>query len=326
MTPAKPNWQKVIYWFSPVLGLSIALHGLALLIPVPPEKEPIEETQVELPEPIQVSELPKRPKPTAPEPTEPIVVPPPAPVVEPPLPAAPDPVPESIPELVIVPEPDTIEQPLPELQPQDFEAFEPLEPDPQTPDTQTPDSQDPDTLPQEQPTRQAFNSDLANAPSIGAGSPLDVLRTGYQDESGELPQKNIRKKLALKFPKANTCFEGLEVPQELRLSSGIVLEKLEDAQGQSLIEIVDGSLLQATGYQGLNSWTDQSILPPSPGDEAASTDDTPDDSELPPLADVDILSWIEENVGEDLFETEETIKLFTFPVQVTVVDNSACGS
>lgn len=324
MTPAKPNWQKVIYWFSPVLGLSIALHGLALLIPVPPEKEPIEETRVELPEPIQVSELPKRPKPTAPEPTEPIVVPPPAPVVEPPLPAAPDPVPESIPEPVI--ELDTIEQPLPELQPQDFEAFEPLESDPQTPDTQTPDTQDPNTLPQEQPTRQAFNSDLANAPSIGAGSPLDVLRTGYQDESGELPQKNIRKKLALKFPKANTCFEGLEVPQELRLSSGIVLEKLEDAQGQSLIEIVDGSLLQATGYQGLNSWTDQSILPPSPSDEAAPTDDTPDDSELPPLADVDILSWIEENVGEDLFEAEETIKLFTFPVQVTVVDNSACGS
>ena len=92
---AKTPLRRAIALFSPLLILSLGLHGLVMLLPLA-EKEEIVEEVPELPEPIQVSELPELDIPApesasapvfspAPAPKAPPATPPSAPVVQPPV-------------------------------------------------------------------------------------------------------------------------------------------------------------------------------------------------------------------------------------------------
>ena len=56
--PALFKGSTLLRWVSPVLLISIALHGLAVLVPVPEQEDIAEEPETEELEPIQVSTLP----------------------------------------------------------------------------------------------------------------------------------------------------------------------------------------------------------------------------------------------------------------------------
>lgn len=144
MPSDKPSWKKLIGWLGPVLLASLGLHALLLLVPIP-ESEPIEEVEVELPDPIQVTELPLIEGPELPPEAPPAAfIPEPAPVIE----EAPPPEPEVQQPIVIeaapLPpdEPDPLddlpdpEEDLPEDSPDDLENDAPDDSEDDTPDSQ----------------------------------------------------------------------------------------------------------------------------------------------------------------------------------------------
>ena len=92
------SWRpKFLRWLSPLLLVSLGLHGLGLLVPVPEKPEDIARPEYIEPESIQVSTLPPIAEP-APEPEPPPPPPePPPPPVEEPLPPVVEPLQETFP-------------------------------------------------------------------------------------------------------------------------------------------------------------------------------------------------------------------------------------
>ena len=169
--------KKIIHWLSPLLLLSLGLHGLAMLIPIPEEAETVEEPELELPEPIQVSTLPPRPE-AAPEP----------------LPSEPLPDPEpAIPEPVQVPQPVLAPQPSPQSQPSPQPSPDPVSPSPAL-------------VPSSQPSQP---SPAAPQPTATTGTTTQEARDAgiqFAIAYGVVP-KEIDAPLVLTYPAEGRCYD-----------------------------------------------------------------------------------------------------------------------
>jgi len=185
----------MLFQISPILIVSIGLHGLALLIPVP-DKAPPKEPEIELPEPISVTELPDISKPSLP--IEPTFTP--APTVVPQ--SEPAPVVVSPPPQVIIVEQEPVTE-VPEI------LAEPLS-DP-LPSAPQPDSQ-PDPQP---PTPQAYSTEEAKFDQQSYAPFLEYDRN------------TITHILDLLYPANGLCFEkdtGIEAKVVVVLDKEAVIK------------------------------------------------------------------------------------------------------
>lgn len=245
MRSDKSRWSKLIYWLSPLLLLSLGLHGLGMLVPIPETKEVIEREE-ELPDPIQVSELPV-PLPSAEPEPEPIPEPPPEVVT----PQKPESEPASQ-------KPITIEAPLP-AQPS---PENPPEPPPEPPPSNTPPGATPPT-----PTRQARNT-TGTTPGEAVGATNDFFSAGGIGDFYELtildlgsPVGNSTSLFTLNYPVDNdSCFEDL--PNEpLDVNFIAIVGDFEDiSSGGWRRSVLDGELLQKTGYMPVDDWITEVLL------------------------------------------------------------------
>ena len=313
MTSAKPKWKKAIAWVSPLLVVSIALHGVAMLLPIPEKVETVEK-EPELREPIQISELPELEIPE-PEPA-PVFVPAPA-LVEPPQPSQPQP---SQPQ-PLTPQPAPPQPVQPEPQPA------PIEPQPQPPDPTPPEDNSPP------PATPADNSSQT-APQTGrtpSGPPPNTARNIARDRAAATPQeitdeldaivkiddfnaipsKQIKAPLNLAFPSDGLCLEG--DPTEIG-SAGVVV--FEDNGGTP--ELITGAILDKTSYKVIGKWLDKTIFL---SDQVDPNDPNP--VEVPLTPDFDAVQWVSNNYDKPIFEPDETEKAFTFRIAVNI-SASAC--
>ncbi len=302
MIPAKPNWKKLTHWLSPLLVLSLGLHGLMLLVPVPKKAEIMEEPpETELLEPIQVSTLPKlslseatsEPTAIAPSggaPSEPqrlLESVPPAPL---PASAAPRPSPQAA-----TPAPSSAPRP-----PSDQTA------DPGAADPGNPADGTPSDRPQKtDPIPQAYNEE-GTSPGEASAEISNILDL-YQTDETPVSLKFVKHDLPLAFPSDDFCFKDyLEPPA----SVVVIVENT-----QSGLEAVDGNLTQRTGYAAIDKWINKSVFPTSQVDPNAN------EVKIPDVADVDILEWIINNIDGPVLESGEQLKAYTFGVKVTLVEN-----
>lgn len=138
---SKTPIRKVLAFLSPLLIVSIGLHGLAMLLPVPEREETVEES--DLPESIQVSELPEVDLPQTASGLEPVIVsasrpkaPPTtqSPVTQPPI-TQPRTMQPSITQPPVTQPPVVTAQPEP---PRQELQTQPVQPQPTAPDSHTP--------------------------------------------------------------------------------------------------------------------------------------------------------------------------------------------
>lgn len=194
--------RKALAFLSPLLIVSAGLHGLAMLLPVP-EREEIVEEDPELPESIQVSELPEIELPE-PEP-EPVFVPVPEPeappIVQQPAPAVQQPV---------------VVQPQPVVQPPQPVESQPATPDPIEPDPIEPDQNGkPDPVgkePVSEPTSfvRNFNSG-ARTNTKYLEQFTTALSEGIYSDGVAISYDLIKDgTLTLRLPAADNCFAEAE--------------------------------------------------------------------------------------------------------------------
>lgn len=222
MPLAKLNRKKIIHWLSPLLILSLGIHGLALLIPIPEKADPKEEPKPELLEPIQVSTLPPLPE-AATEPS----------IAEPP-PKSPEPV---------VPEPVQTAQPVPAISqraPQNMPSPQPS-PDPTAPaptETSTPKPSKPSPAtplpynPAGTTEREARNETVAFINAYG----------------GNLP-KRVDTPLALVYPAGGDCIDP--APE------ASVAVAVNNGGG-----VIDGKVVKSSGLDKINQWIEDTVLAP----------------------------------------------------------------
>ncbi|MGB3768564.1 MAG: hypothetical protein WA947_18555 [Phormidesmis sp.] len=235
--------KRAIALLSPVLIASLALHGLAMLLPLP-EKEEIVEEDLEPPEPIQVSELPEfsipeieaAPTPVftpAPQPeSPPIVTPPPAP-----------------PPTVIVPSPTPPEilEPLPEPQPEPPPLAAPALPDLSTPN---PDTETTQPLP---------DADVETKPAKNSAfTPPSEPGINYQAYSGNVKVDEIK---GVTFASTYGLPEEIATPINLVYeANGKCYEPSENLQAQGVLvfneylEASAGQLLKSTGFEDIDAF------------------------------------------------------------------------
>ena len=307
MLPAKPQWQKLIHWVSPLLVLSLGLHGLVLLIPVPKEPELREEPpEPELLEPIRVSALPK---PSLPESTgaESIGAGSAA-IASPELtqspPAAAPPEPERSPEPV--PRPSSSSAPAPAPAPpvappagDSADAGGAGNAGETASSTGRPTK--PDLLPQSY-------SNVGTTSGEASAALSELLRTYTTAADDPAPLKFIKHSLPLAFPAEDYCFKDYSEPP----ANVVVI--VENAQTGP--EVIDGGITQKTGYATIDKWVDKSVFPTDQVDPNANTD-----VEIPEVAAVNILEWMAGNLNGPMFETDEVTVAYTFGVKVTLVGN-----
>lgn len=306
MPPAKPPWQKLIHWVSPLLALSLGLHGLALLIPIPKQPEVREEPpEPELLEPMRVSALPKSSlsESTGAESTgaDSAAIAPPSLVQSPPAaaPPEPDPSPEPAPRpAAAVPGPTPASPPAPPAG------------DPSAvggtgnaggTDSPTGKPTKPDLLPQ-------TYSDAGTTDGEALAALSELLSLNTTAAGDPAPLKYIKHPLPLPFPAEDYCFKDYPEPP----ASVVVV--VENTQTGS--EVADGNIAQKTGYAAIDKWVDKSVFPTDQVDPNADPD-----VEIPDVADVDILEWMAGNINGPLFEPGELIAAYTFGVKVTLVGN-----
>ena len=306
MLPAKPQWQKLIHWVSPLLVLSLGLHGLVLLIPIPKEPEVREEPpEPELLEPMRVSALPK---PSLPEstgaestgagsaaiaPPELPQSPPAAALPEPerspePVPRSPSSVPAPAPTLSVAPPAGALGE---------ADGVENVE----NADSTTGKPTKPDLVPQSY-------SDVGTTSGEAVTVLSDLLSFNPTAAGDPAPLKFIKHPLPLAFPAADYCFKDYSEPP----ANMVVI--VENAQTGP--EVVDGGITQKTGYATIDKWVDKSVFPTDQVDPNANTD-----VEIPEVAAVNILEWMAGNLNGPLFEADEVTVAYTFGVKVTLVGN-----
>ncbi|WP_121968646.1 hypothetical protein [Leptolyngbya sp. BC1307] len=307
MLPAKPQWQKLIHWVSPLLVLSLGLHGLALLIPIPKKPEVREEPpETELLEPIRVSALPK---PSLPESTgaestgaESAAIAPPGLTQSPPAAAPPEP--ERSPEPAPRPSPSSVPAPAPALPVAppagdlgEADGVENVE----NADSSTGKPTKPDLVPQPY-------SDVGTTTGEAAAVLSELLSFNPTATGDPAPLKFIKHPLPLAFPAEDYCFKNYPEPPA---SVVVIVEKAQTGP-----KVVDGGITQKTGYETIDKWVDKGVFPTNQIDPNANTD-----VEIPDVADVDILEWMAGNINGPLFESDELTVAYTFGVKVTLVGN-----
>lgn len=298
MIPAKPNWKKLTHRLSPLLVLSLGLHGLLLLIPVPKEAEIREDPpETELLEPIQVSALPK---PSLSEATsEPTAITPPggAPS-EPQRSPEPAPIPSSVPRIspqAATPAPSSAPRPPSDQTAPSGDAV-PGDADPGNP-ADGPTSDRPQKT---DPIPQAYSREgTSEGDASGALSEFITFNP--------VPFKKIQHALPLAFPSDDYCFEDYPEPP----ASLIVLVE----NTPSGLDAVDGGIIQKTGYASIDKWIGKSVFPSDAVDPNANA------VEIPEVAPVDILAWITDNVNGPVLEPDEMAKAYTFGVKVELINN-----
>ena len=246
MLPAKPQWQKLIHWVSPLLVLSLGLHGLVLLMPIPKKPEIREDLpEPELLEPIRVSALPQPSLPDAAAGSaaaNPTAIAPPSPSPSPP--AAVPPAPERSP----APRP-----PAPDSTP----ASPVAPPAENLAETGSAGNSGNTNLPSGKPTKpdlvpQTY-SDVGTTSGEASAALSDLLSFNADAAGDSPPLKFVKHPLPLSFPAADYCFKDYPDPP----ASVVVV--VENA-GTDLA-VIDGGLTQKTGYAAIDKWVDKSIFP-----------------------------------------------------------------
>ncbi|MEO0768304.1 MAG: hypothetical protein AAFY72_02550 [Cyanobacteria bacterium J06649_4] len=280
-------------WLSPLLVLSLALHGVAFLIPIPPKAE-VPEPEEPLPDPIPITDLPLVSLPE-PEPEEPVVAPPPPPPPPPEPVAAPPPVAVEQPivfEDPIVP-PEEPEQP---VETEDFqdpedpnEPEDPLEPEkPSKTAPESFDGSDPGDL-----TR--FNGFFEEVSRLDSGDPFTELVANYiRDEPYELDYLGER------------CFEGKDV---LETSLGVIIEN----SGALKQGFINGSTGYAVTNEAINTWFAQLVAGGSDTEDIEST------------FGLELSDWIYERENNIWFENGEPYEAYYFDLRLTLVNNTCPG-
>lgn len=308
MLPKKNSWRKLLFQISPILIVSVGLHGLALLIPVP-DKVPPENPEVALLEPISVTQLPdvtQRPAP-APEPD--------------PLPL-PKPEPDSIPnpEVIIQPqtdiaiaEPPAQLEPEPEIEPEPEPEIE-IEPEPEPEIEPEP---EPEPEPAPEPTTQTRSTEGTSQADYA--SKLESLIGDYSpDPDNPLPLEIIRTLLNLSFPTDDAYAYCLKTEaDEVALSAQAFISVLiakDDASDS--FDWVDGGPITPTGYPIVDQWVDKTLFP---GESTASGD--VETVKTPKPGNFDIVDWLVNNAEQDLFEENEEEKILSIGVEVALVNN-----
>ena len=288
---ASKSWRwRFLYWLSPVLLISIGLHGIILLVPLPDRDNVIEPEEVPLPEPIAVTTLP----PTADEEPEAIAppaafIPEPAPQVEAP-PPAPPPVIEVPPVIVpLEPTPEPTPDPAPEPTPSPT-------PDP-TPEPT------PDPTPQFAQPR-AYNSTGTTPEFVRNQGGLFAAKYGRSEDISYL--------LDLGYEANGECFD-----KDIEAQVAVVLDKNEN--------IVHSELIKKTGYDLIDAWLLSFVTPPTP--QPLPNDVFADLKQIYPTAPdsgyiTDWISTARDNADEPLVPDNESQAPYGLEVSIFVEDNN----
>lgn len=239
MTSASTKRPKVMHWLSPLLLVSLGLHGLSLFAPIPRKAEVKEEVEELTLDSIQVSVLPAEPVPDISVETrlsEVISEATPAPIA-----AAPEPVPVEVPQLEPDPVPVVPSQPAPLLD------NNPVDNDPDfSTDVEQPtalDSGKPPKLDSFEP--QQFDPESTQASYDG------FFATVAQVDSSLVPEFVVKDNYELDYL-GNECFEDTASVESI---VGVIVE---DVNGQP--QITEGDIIQRTGYgktdAALQAWLD----------------------------------------------------------------------
>lgn len=237
MPSDKPSWRKFTHWLSPLLAVSLGLHGLVMLIPLPDRDEPVEVSDADLPEPIPVTELPQSaellPKNADMPMPMPDIIAPSAPLAEPAV---------QPPPAIVAPVPTPTPTPKP------TSTFTPT-PTPGPAPTPTP-GPTPTPTPTSGPT-----------PTPIAGQPYSAQGTTSKDRqnaslafairNNSLIAQNIRTPLSLSYPAAGRCFKETTSPTAV---VAFVINRFSD--------ILDAAVIRKTGYKGIDDWLYDAVSDP----------------------------------------------------------------
>lgn len=241
MTLASTKRPKIMRWLSPLLLVSLGLHGLGLFVPMPREAEVLEEVEELTLDSIQVSVLPAESLPSVP--AETVLVeelPEPPPTVAPPT-AAPPPVAEPLPA-------DPAEEP-PLVSPQ-------IEPD-----SAPADNQDLIVNSNEQTEQTALESDKPPKADLSTPQQYDPEGTQGSYDRFFAMTTQIDESLVPEFVRRDTYeldYLGNECFEETESVKSIVGVVIEDMSGRP--QIVEGDIIQRTGYgktdAAVQAWLD----------------------------------------------------------------------
>mgnify|MGYP001791686337 CR=1 FL=1 len=282
---------KLMRWLSPVLLVSLALHGVSLLVPIPQTPEVIEEPEPEVLEPIQISTLPVDLDDLEPEPLSASPPPEPAPVTPPPepLPAQPPIELPPEPELLLEPEPPAeseapIEQETPPEQDTPAEEETPVEQDP-------PAEQDP-------PPAGDYDPDVAGNRDLSGYQAFVELTSRYDSELVATPLNNDT--LSLQYT-GSRCYQDLDT---LSGAIGVVMENTQ--------ALLAGQITGKTGSKTMDASIDRWFQ-----EQIGNTPGEP--SELQ-IAGDSLYGWLFNATDGDWFDGK-TYEAYWFPIEIELVNN-----
>jgi len=256
MTSKEPKLPKYLRWLTPLLVVSLGLHGLGLLIPVPerPEKEPIEIEEIES---ISVSTLPPILAPAAADDS----VPPPSPVPLPPeqLPPEPPPIAAPLPPEQLSPVPSPPEEPLLPPEP------DPLVPAMPTLAPTTPTTPVTPTTPIIPPTRRIYSRANVNFSAAQAaltdffapGGVGDTFTLSFADLK-QVGGSGVLTEITYVDPDPNSCLDGFPAAETFGFVA--VIGDTSDSSGQPMRNILDVKLLQPTTDNDVDSWLETTVI------------------------------------------------------------------
>jgi hypothetical protein len=307
MPPVKPinqfNWKKSFYWLSPLLLVSLGLHGLALLIPLPePQTQAAkivaERNEPEPPPSIDVATLPPNPI---------------TPSASPPKSAAPITAPTSLPAAPLAPI-------APAANPPRSIAPAPNSPAPIAPAANPPTSNPPTSNPPaaNPPTPSTSNGAAPNSPTPDPTKPPAIYQAFSSQgvSSGEsnnalitfsteiLPlynltyPKEIKNTLTLTYTAGDRCFvdesTGEDYPT-LESYLAVVIGNAGNQANPDEVTFLVTEILQSTGFAAVNEWVIQTV-------ESDAKADT--------------LEWIRTHAEDPQFDDSVTDESYMFPITI----------
>ena len=283
MTTAKPKWPKILHWLSPLLFVSLGLHGLGLLLPVPEKPEEIERPEFIEPESIQVSTLPITPEPT-PEPE------PPSPEIEeaPPVTAPPQ---EPFPLQAELPPEDPIFE-------EEFFEEEFFEEDANFQEQQEEEQLGNDSENDVSPTRYTHSKEGTSANQGSLNSANFILA-----QTGGVGATNALTTLELTYTADQECFDPLPGP--------IQLVAIVDRQPA----IAATEITRKSGYQEIDSWLNTLLQGPLPPEAFAQLNGI-DDGFL-----LDWINETRENQADSIVPDGKDKEAYGAQIAVTIEGN-----
>ena len=279
--------KKALTLISPMLIVSLGLHGLAMLLPVP-EKEEIVEEEPELPEPIQVSEISELEIPE-PEPA-------PAPTLVP-APAAATPQPAAPPPTVIVQPPAEVPQPAsppPQL---------PVQPSPEPAPDPAPQTAAPDPTPTGPPPTAP---QIEYQPYTG-NTEFDYVKSGAFTNSYGLA-KDLDTPLNLIYEAEGKCYPS----DDLQAWVVLLVDQYSD--------ITDGEILKSTGIEDIDTFVASYLIDnPQPVNLPDYVFD-----DLPARESGNIVAWIKDtyvDLDKPLIPEGESSAPYAIKVNVAIKEN-----